>query len=130
MMKNVSSTVLVLAATLTTGVYADESTTLVEPGAKVIKIATSIKFTEGPVWLPKEKKLVFPDIPSSKLMQWSEANGLSIFRPSEQANGTILNLESRIISCQHAARNIIRIEADGSMTVLADKYEGKRFNSP
>lgn len=130
MMKHVFSTVLLLAAILTSGVQADETTTLVEPGAKVIKLATGMKFTEGPVWLPKEKKLVFSDIPNSKLMQWSEADGLSLFRPSEQANGNILDLEGRIISCQHAARNIIRIEADGSTTVLADKYEGKRFNSP
>jgi gluconolactonase len=89
-----------------------------------------MKFTEGPVWLPNEKKLVFSDIPNSKLMQWSAKDGLSVFRKSENANGNILDLEGRIISCQHGARNLVRIEADGSTTVLADKFEGKRFNSP
>ena len=125
-----------------TDVHADDAASLVEPGvlvepgalvesgATVKKLAGGMKFTEGPVWLPKEKKLVFSDIPNSKLMQWQESAGLSEFRPSEQANGNILDLEGRIISCQHSGRNIIRIEADGSVTVLADKFDGKRFNSP
>lgn len=103
---------------------------LVQEGAKVKKLAGEMKFTEGPVWLPNEKKVVFSDIPNSKLMQWSAEGGLSEFRPSEQANGNILDLQGRIISCQHKARNLIRIEKNGSTTVLADKFEGKRFNSP
>ncbi|MEO1994520.1 MAG: SMP-30/gluconolactonase/LRE family protein, partial [Planctomycetaceae bacterium] len=103
---------------------------LVAPGAQVVKLAGGMKFTEGPVWLPAQKKLVFSDIPNSKLMQWSAQDGLSEFRKSENANGNILDLQGRIISCQHGARNLIRIEADGSTTVLADKFDGKRFNSP
>ncbi len=103
---------------------------LVAPGAKVKKLAGGLKFTEGPVWLQKEKILVFSDIPNSKLMQWSEADGLSDYRDSEQANGNILDLQGRIISCQHRARNLIRIESDGTTTVLVDRFEGKRFNSP
>jgi gluconolactonase len=109
---------------------ADESQSLVAAGAKVTRLASGMKFTEGPVWLPNENKLVFSDIPNSKLMQWSEADGLSEYRESEQANGNILDLEGRIISCQHKARNVIRIEADGTSTVLADRFDGKRFNSP
>ena len=57
-----------------------------------------MKFTEGPVWLPGESKVVFSDIPNSKLMQWSKKDGLSLFRKSEQANGNILDLQGRIIS--------------------------------
>jgi gluconolactonase len=110
--------------------HAADDASLVEPGATMKKLAGDMKFTEGPVWLAKEKKLIFSDIPNSKLMQWSDADGLSEFRTSEQANGNILDLNGRIISCQHGARNIIRIEADGSATVLADKFDGKRFNSP
>ena len=110
--------------------FAADGGSVVEPGAKVQKLASGMKFTEGPVWLPNEKKLVFSDIPNSKLMQWSEKDGLSVFRQSENANGNILDLQGRIISCQHGARNVIRINADGSSTVLADKYDGKRFNSP
>ena len=107
-----------------------QGASLVEPGAKIRKLAGGMKFTEGPVWLPKQNKVVFSDIPNSKLMQWSEKDGLSVFRKSEQANGNILDLQGHIISCQHAARNIIRIEKDGKAKVLADKFDGKRFNSP
>jgi gluconolactonase len=123
--------VLLVALVVVPGVaQADDGASLLAPGAKVKKVAGDMKFTEGPVWLPKEKKLVFSDIPNSKLMQWSEKAGLSIFRTSENANGNILDLEGRIISCQHGARNLIRIEADGTTKVLADKFDGKRFNSP
>jgi gluconolactonase len=103
---------------------------LVAPGAKVQKLAGDMKFTEGPVWIPAQQTLVFSDIPNSKLMQWNEKDGLSVFRASEQANGNILDLEGRLISCQHAARNLVRTEADGTLKVLADKYDGQRFNSP
>lgn len=130
-MNHTTSAFLTLLGILTVSmVQAQDGTSLIAPGSQVTKLAGGMKFTEGPVWLPKEKKLVFSDIPNSKLMQWSEADGLSLYRPSEQANGNILDLEGRIISCQHGARNLIRIEADGTTTVLADKFEGGRFNSP
>lgn len=122
---------LAVVALLTTGTaQADDRASLVATGAKVKKLAGGMKFTEGPVWLPDQKKLVFSDIPNSRLMQWDEAHDLSVFRPSDQANGNILDLQGRLISCQHAARNVVRTESDGSITVLADKFEGKRFNSP
>lgn len=107
-----------------------EQSALIESGASVKKLAGDMKFTEGPVWLPKEKKLVFSDIPNSKLMQWSESDGLSVFREVENTNGNILDLEGRIVSCQHGARNIVRADADGKISVLVDKFEGKRLNSP
>ena len=119
-----------LLISLLGGVSFATAVSVVAPGAKVEKLAGGMKFTEGPVWLPQQNKVVFSDIPNSKLMQWSEENGLSEFRKSEQANGNILDLQGRIISCQHAARNIIRIEKDGRAKVLADKFDGKRFNSP
>ena len=108
----------------------EQKETLVAPGAKVEKLAGGMKFTEGPAWIPAKKTLVFSDIPNSKLMQWREGEGLSEFRRSEQANGNILDLQGRLISCQHAGRNLVRTEADGKITVLADKIDGKRFNSP
>jgi gluconolactonase len=103
---------------------------LLAPGAKVEKLASGLKFTEGPAWIPAKKTLVFSDIPNSKIMQWREGDGLSEYKPSEQSNGNILDLQGRLISCQHAGRNLVRTETDGSITVLADKYDGKRFNSP
>jgi len=123
-------TALLVLAMTSPRATAQDATSLIAPGESVRKLAGGMKFTEGPVWLPKERKLVFSDIPNSKLMQWSEGKGLSVFRQSEQANGNILDLQGRLISCQHAARNLVRTEADGSITVLADKWDGKRFNSP
>lgn len=129
-MKKLSCLLGLLLVAITAVRADDNSKSLIAPGAKVEKIASGMKFTEGPAWIPAEKKLVFSDIPNSKLMQWSEAKGLSVFRDSEQSNGNILDLEGRLISCQHAARNLVRTEADGRITVVADKYDGKRFNSP
>jgi gluconolactonase len=126
-MKNL---ILSLATALSALALSVQAASLVEPGAKVQKLAGGMKFTEGPVWLPEVSKVVFSDIPNSKLMQWSKKDGLSVFRKSEQANGNILDLQGRIISCQHAARNIIRIDKSGKAKVLTEKFEGKRFNSP
>jgi gluconolactonase len=103
---------------------------VLEPGSEVTKLAGGMAFTEGPVWLPTEQILVFSDIPNSNLMQWREGEGLSVFRPSEQPNGNILDLQGRLITCKHRTRNIVRTGDDGQITVLADRYEGKRFNSP
>ena len=99
-------------------------------GARAKKLASDMKFTEGPVWLPKKGILVFSDIPNSVLMQWSEKGGLKEYRKSERSNGNLLDLEGRLISCQHDGRNIVREEADGSLKVLLDRFESKRFNSP
>ena len=115
---------------VTGAVGVGDDTSLVAAAAKVKKLAGGMEFTEGPVWLPDEGILVFSDIPNSKLMQWREGDGLSLFRQSAHSNGNILDLQGRLISCQHSARNIVRTEPDGSITVLADKFEGKRFNSP
>ncbi len=103
---------------------------LLAEDAKVTKLALGMKFTEGPVWLPNKKIVVFSDIPNSKLMQWSEQGGLKEFRVSEQSNGNLLDLEGRLLTCQHAGRNVVRTEKDGSITVLVDRFDGKRLNSP
>ncbi len=103
---------------------------LFEDNATVKKLSGNMAFVEGPVWIPATKTLIFSDIPNGKLMKWSEASGLSEFRKSENSNGNILDLEGRLISCQHSARNIVRTEFDGKITVLADKFAGQRFNSP
>ena len=103
---------------------------LVAPDAKATRLATDMKFTEGPVWLPEKRLLVFSDIPNSKLMQWSKDGGLSVFRESENANGNILDREGRLLTCQHSGRNVVRTEKNGELTVLASHYQGKRLNSP
>ena len=123
-------TLFVLLVAAITNLRDANAESLIEPGAKVQKLAGDMKFTEGPAWIPAKKILVFSDIPNSRIMQWKEGEGASLFRESEQSNGNILDLEGRLISCQHAGRNVVRIEADGSVKVLADKFDGKRLNSP
>ena len=118
---------LFVLLTLLTSARADD---LVAEGAKVKKLAGGMRFTEGPVWVPRLNAVVFSDIPNSKLMKWSEKSQLEVFRQSKQANGNILDSKGRIISCQHRGRNVIRINAKGKVKVLADKYDGKKFNSP
>ncbi len=129
------SCILVLSCFLSQSIVAQEdghrdATEIVDSTAKVEKLAGGLKFTEGPVWIPGKKMLIFSDIPNSRLMQWSDAGGLKKFRDCENPNGNILDLEGQLISCQHKARNIVRMEPDGSVKVLVDRYDGKRFNSP
>lgn len=98
--------------------------------AKVKRLGTGMAFTEGPVWIPARKLLVFSDIPNAVQMQWTEGGGVEKFRDVEQSNGNLLDLEGHLLSCQHRGRNVIRTGEDGDVTVLADKFEGKKFNSP
>src|SRR5690348_3888012 len=112
----------------------NESTTeplLVPADAKVEKLAGNLRFTEGPVWT-KTGELVFSDIPADELKLWSVRDrSLRTFRkPSNQSNGNTLDREGRIVTCEHAARRVTRTEADGSVRILVDRFEGKRFNSP
>ena len=103
---------------------------LLAPEAAVVKLAGDMRFTEGPVWLPKEKKVVFSDIPAAKLLEWSEKDGLKLFRKSPNPNGNLLDREGRLLTCRHGARDIVRTEKDGKITVLCDSFEEKRLNSP
>lgn len=111
---------------------ADEFAMCVDPAAAVRKLAGDMKFTEGPVWLPREGGfLVFSDIPADELKRWSEKDGLATFRkPSQNANGNLLDREGRLITCEHSGRRLSVLEADGTLRTLVDKFEGKSFNSP
>jgi len=103
---------------------------IVAAEAKVTKLGSDMKFTEGPVWIPKEKRLVWSDIPNSRQMQWTAKDGVSEWRKVEASNGNLLDLDGNLLSCQHAGRNLIRTTPDGKISVLADAFEGKKFNSP
>ncbi len=97
---------------------------------EVVKLGGDMKFTEGCVWLPAEKKLVFSDIPNAVHMQWLPEAGVGKLRDVEASNGNALDLEGNLVSCQHGGRNVVRWNADGSPEVLASDWEGKKFNSP
>ena len=111
---------------------ADEFARCVDPAAEVRKLAGDMKFTEGPVWIPRDGGfLVFSDIPADELKRWSAKDHLATFRkPSHNANGNILDREGRLISCEHSGRRLSILDADGTLRTLVDRYEGKAFNSP
>lgn len=104
----------------------------VAPAAELRKLSSGMKFTEGPVWVPRDGGyLVFSDIPADELKRWSASEGLSVFRqPSRNANGNIIDREGRLITCEHSGRRVSRLEADGTLVTLADRFEGRAFNSP
>ena len=100
--------------------------------AKVEQIATGCRWAEGPVWFGDSRMLLWSDIPNNAIMRWDEMTGeTSVFRqPSNFANGHARDRQGRLISCEHDTRRITRTEYDGTITVLADGFEGKPFNSP
>ena len=98
--------------------------------APVKRLATGFDWVEGPVWFGDQGCLLFSDIPSNRIMRWSE-EGLTTFRaPANYTNGHTRDRQGRLISCEHGTRRVTRTEWDGSITVVADSYRGKRFNSP
>ncbi|MBV8526421.1 MAG: SMP-30/gluconolactonase/LRE family protein [Acetobacteraceae bacterium] len=102
------------------------------PLAAVERLATGCRWCEGPVWFGDGRFLLWSDIPNNRIMKWEEETGaVSVFRkPSNNANGNTRDRQGRLVSCEHEARRITRTEYDGSITVLMDRFEGKRLNSP
>ena len=94
------------------------------------RLATGMGFTEGPVWIPALDAVVFSDIPRARSMKWSQAGGLELFRECPNPNGNLLDRDGRLLTCLHGARQLVRTEHDGSQTVLADRFQGRRLNSP
>lgn len=96
------------------------------------RLHTGCRWAEGPAWFPAGRYLLWSDIPNDRLLRWDETDGsVSVFRqPSLNTNGNTVDLEGRLVSCEHRGRCISRTEHDGRRRVLADRYEGKRFNSP
>lgn len=116
---------------------------IVGANPKIFKLAEGFKFTEGPVWVPDGKYLLFSDPNSNIIYRYSEDGGLTVFRqPSGYSgsdigeykqpgsNGLALDKEGRLTIDEHGNRRVTRIEKDGAVTVLADSYKGKRLNSP
>jgi gluconolactonase len=98
----------------------------------VERVATGFRWAEGPVYFPAGRYVLFSDIPNNRIMRYSEDDGhLSVFRqPSMNSNGNTIDREGRLITCEHSGRRVTRTELDGSITIIADKYNGKRLNSP
>ena len=102
-------------------------------GDSVVEVLYSgCRWAEGPAYFPAGRYLVFSDIPNDRMLRWDETTGaVGVFRsPAGYANGHTVDRQGRLISCEQGNRRVTRTEHDGTITVLADRYEGKRFNSP
>lgn len=98
----------------------------------VEKIYGGCRWAEGPVYFGDGRCLLWSDIPNNRVMRWDETYGtVSVFRePSFNSNGHTRDRQGRLISCEHSGRRVTRTEPDGRITILADRYQGKRLNSP
>ncbi|HVC98615.1 MAG TPA: SMP-30/gluconolactonase/LRE family protein, partial [Pirellulales bacterium] len=115
---------------------------LIAEGATIEKLAEGFQWAEGPVWNRKEGYLLFSDIPNNAVNRWQPGKRLSQFlRPSGYtgrtpregelgSNGLLYDRQGRLVLCQHGDRRIARLEGKNKFKTLADKFKGKRFNSP
>jgi len=109
----------------------DQFDSLFPKGSKVERLATGFNFTEGPVWFHDGKYLLFSDIPENRILKFASDGSVVTFRePSGNSNGLTVDREGRLIACEHGTRTVSRTERDGTITVLAESYQGKRLNSP
>ncbi len=115
---------------------------LVPPNARVERIAEGFDWSEGPVWDWRHHRLLFSDVPLNTVFQWQDGKGVSVFlKPSgstrsspqggkDGSNGLLIDRDGRLVLCQHGDRRVARWASDQTFTTLADKYMGKRLNSP
>ncbi|WP_341364790.1 SMP-30/gluconolactonase/LRE family protein [Thalassospira sp. SN3W] len=104
---------------------------LVLANVRLRKLSGGHLWTEGPVWFPAHQCLLFSDIPNQKIYRWMCGGSVNVFRDhSDFANGNTTDLNGRLISCRHGTRSVVRTEHNGSITTLADGFEGHRLNSP
>ncbi len=112
-------------------IKSEEFKSLFPSGARLECIASGFKFTEGPVWIEEEQRLLFSDIPANRIHRLAADGRVMTFRePSSNSNGLTRDKKGRLIACEHASRRVTQTEANGSITVLAETYRGKRLNSP
>jgi gluconolactonase len=103
-----------------------------QPNAPIQRLWTGALWAEGPAWNAQGRYLVWSDIPSNRQFRWLEDDGhVSVFRsPSNNSNGNTFDFQGRQLSCEHLTRRVVRYENDGSVTIIADRYNGRRLNSP
>lgn len=105
---------------------------LAQPNTPIKRLWTGALWAEGPAWNAQGRYLLWSDIPNNRQLRWLEDDGhVSVFRlPSNNSNGNSFDFQGRQLSCEHLTRRVVRYELDGSATVLAESYQGKRLNSP
>jgi gluconolactonase len=96
------------------------------------RITTGLRWAEGPVWFGDGRYLLWSDIPNNRIMRWEEETGeVAVFRkPSNFANGNTRDRQGRLLTCEQGTRSVTRTEYDGTITVIADRFDGKPLNSP
>ena len=101
------------------------------PLSAVERLYTGTRWGEGPVWFGDTRCLIWSDIPNDRMLKWDEETGaVSVFRRGNFSNGNTRDRQGRLVTCEHGARRVTRTEHDGTITVLAESFEGKRLNSP
>ena len=120
--------------------YPDPAVEVIDPrfakyrvaNAAVERLWTGARWAEGPVWFGDGRFLLFSDIPNNRMMRWLEDTGeVSVFRtPSNYSNGNFRDREGRLLTCEHDTRRVTRTEHDGTITVLIDKFQDRKFNAP
>lgn len=104
---------------------------LVLPNAPLLTLGTGYAWLEGPVWFADANHLLVSDLPNDRILRWTEDSGVSVFQqPSGFANGHARDRMGRLIGCSHRHRCLTRLELDGTVTMLADRFEGRRLNGP
>ncbi len=100
--------------------------------AKVEKLYEGCRWAEGPAWFPLMRSVIWSDIPNDRILRWDETTGITgvLRNPAGYTNGNTVDREGRLVSCEHGNRRVTRTEHDGSITVIADAYDGKQLNSP
>ncbi len=110
---------------------APEMERIVSADQEIEELGRGYVVAEGPVWYREEGYLLFSDIRNSRRMKWAPQEGVSLFRePTNEANGLARDMQGRLIACEPGARRVTRLEADGSITVVANNYRGQRLNQP
>ena len=115
-----------------TEVFDERFRPLVKASARLDTLYTGCRWAEGPAYVSAGRYLVWSDIPNDRMLRWDETTGaVGVFRsPAGYSNGNTIDRQGRLVTCEHGNRRVTRTEHDGTITVLADRFEGKRLNSP
>ncbi len=112
-------------------ILSDEFQRILGPSPKLELLSSDLKFAEGVCWVERQSCLIVSDFLNDRIMRWSPHDGIGVYRqPAATANGNTVDREGRVISCLTRGRSVVREELDGSLTTIADRFQGRRLTSP
>lgn len=113
-------------------IWDDELLTLIDPQVQWEPLAGGFRFTEGPVWMATENALFFSDIPADTVFRWEAPEGIvrQFRRSSRKTNGMTRDPKTYLLACEQVTRRVVQLDRTGQTRVIADRYHGRRFNSP